>query len=251
VPPGRLVAAFDELRGAVRGLNVTAPLKEAVIPLLDVVSPEAAAAGSVNTVTFADDGRATGSSTDGAGFLAALGRAGAPPEPGQAGVVLGTGGAARAVIVALRSRGVHVTVWGRNADGGARLEMLGARFEQDAGGLTQALHHADLLVNATPVGGWPRTEACPLPTAVSLPPSLVVMDLVYRPRRTTLLLLAEGAGCRVVPGIEMLIEQGARSFELWTGLPAPVKVMRTVAYQALRTPIDHPALSVIGAGEAG
>jgi shikimate 5-dehydrogenase len=77
------------------------------------------------------------------------------------------------------------------------------------------------------------------------------MDLVYRPRRTALLLLAERAGCRVVPGIEMLIEQGARSFELWTGLPAPVKFMRTVAYQALRTPFDRPALSVIGAGGVG
>ena len=98
---------------------------------------------------------------------------------------------------------------------------------------TDAHTLVNLLVNATPVGSLAREDASPLPDWVELPAAAVVFDLVYRPRRTRLLERAEAAGCVCVEGIEMLIEQGARSFEIWTGRPAPAEVMRQTAYRAL------------------
>lgn len=236
-----LADAFPPLRQTYLGLNVTTPLKEAVIPLLETITPLAGRAGSVNTVSFSG-GRSEGSSTDGEGFLAALrngigradGRTDRAEFPGQA-LVLGTGGAARAVAAALLAEGARVTVCGRNAEAGSRLARhLGSRFMSvDAGSLAGELGRADLLVNATPVGGPGDADAAPLPDTAPLPPRLVVFDLVYRPRRTVLLARAEVAGCRIVEGIEMLIEQAARSFEIWTGRPGPVNVMREAAYAAL------------------
>ncbi|MGI8698315.1 MAG: shikimate dehydrogenase family protein [Mycobacteriales bacterium] len=227
-----LPAAFVELRRRYVGLNVTRPLKEAVIPMLDAVSGPATEAGSVNTVVFAD-GAARGESTDGAGFLAALARV--SDSPVRRALVLGTGGAARAVTAVLRRSGAAVAVAGRNNAAAERLQTdLGVeptRMQPRA--LAAKLASADLLVNATPVGGGPTPSATPLPDGVPLHPGLVVFDLVYRPRRTALLERAAGAGCRTVEGIEMLIEQGTRSFELWTGCPAPVEAMRAAAYAGL------------------
>ncbi len=228
-----LVDVFPSLRKAFLGLNVTTPLKEAVLPLLDVVSPEAAEAGSANTLMFRKD-RAEGYSTDGAGFLAALAQAGAG-TPRRV-LVLGTGGAARSVAGALRMAGAAVLVAGRNAKAGARLtrDVRGVAFlGNGAPHLARALQDANLLVNATPVGGEPDARACLLPEEVELRPGLTIFDLVYRPRRTVLLARAEAAGCRVVEGIEMLVEQGAASFTIWTGLPAPVEIMRRAAHAAL------------------
>jgi shikimate dehydrogenase len=238
-----LAEAFPVLRRTFLGLNVTRPLKEAILPLLDDVSPEAAAAGSVNTVVFRD-GRAEGHSTDGAGFLAALERSGA--SGARRALILGTGGAARAVAAALLETGAAVLVSGRNAEAGRRLvDDLSAARTRGAGGdhveflsaepltLAREVELADLLVNATPVGGWPDIDRSPLPEEVPLRPGHTVFDLVYRPRRTRLLDRASAAGCHVVEGIEMLIEQGARSFSIWTGLEAPVEVMRQAAYRTV------------------
>jgi len=237
-----LADAFPDLRRRFAGLNVTRPLKEEVLPLLDAVSPAAAGAGSVNTVVFSG-GAARGDSTDGAGFLAALARV---PHPRvRRALILGTGGAARAVAAALRQNGATVEVAGRNTGAAQRLrEHLGVDvIGTDVGSITAAVRSADLLVNATPVGaeGGPAMSTLPatvlpdtvLPDTVPLHPALVVVDLVYRPRRTALLERAALAGCRTVEGIEMLIEQGARSFELWTGGRAPVPEMRRAAYAAL------------------
>lgn len=227
-----LAGAFPGLSRRFVGLNVTRPLKEVVIPLLDVVSAPAAEAGSVNTVVFAD-GAACGDSTDGTGFLAALSRA--SPSPVRRALVLGTGGAARAVAAALRGYGAAVAVAGRNTAALERLRVdLGvAPTATDPPALAAAVAAADLLVNATPVGGEPDPSARPLPDAVPLHAGLVVFDLVYRPRRTALLERAAREGCRTVEGIEMLIEQGARSFELWTERCAPVDAMRAAAYAGL------------------
>lgn len=239
VPLQELPATWPRLAASFRGLNVTRPLKQAVIPYLDGLSEEARRARSVNTVRFTG-GRAEGHSTDGAGFLAALRRAGVG-RVGRA-LVLGTGGAARAVVAALRSEGAVVRVSGRNRRAGQRLaNELGARYVPlDTRALSTAVAMADLLVNATPVGSWPDVTASPLPDAVQLHPGLTVFDLVYRPRRTALLDRAARAGCRTVEGIEMLVEQGARSFELWTGLPAPLEVMRRAALRALRAEGGSP-----------
>lgn len=218
-----LGAAFERLRTAYAGLNVTRPHKEAIVPLLDQVRGTASETRSVNTVTMTD-GQAIGDSTDGAGFLAALDRSGAP-SPERA-LILGAGGSARAVAAALRSRGTAVTVAARNLAKTRGLPASAVAFEAEP--VREALHAADLLVNATPLG-----DRSPMLDWVRLPRGLTVFDLVYAPRSTALLAAAREAGCRTVEGIEMLVEQGARSFEIWTGIPAPIAVMREAALSAL------------------
>lgn len=240
VPRGDLAAAWPDLAGRLAGLNVTVPLKQEVLPLVDELTPVARAAASVNTVVFGPRG-ALGDSTDGKGFLAAVERE--APGAIERAAVLGTGGAARAVAAALAGRGARVTVAGRNIEAGRRLVA-----DLAAGGLAadrlafigwdpepvaEAVAAADLVANATPVGGLADPLGDPLPEAVCLRRGTVVVDLVYRPRRTALLRRAADAGCRVVEGVEMLIEQGAQSFERWTGHPAPVAVMRAAAHRAL------------------
>jgi shikimate dehydrogenase len=242
VRAAELPEVFPRLRRSFMGLNVTRPLKEAILPFLDQFSPQAAEAGSVNTVEFTGD-VAAGHSTDGPGFMAALARAGVGPF-GSA-LILGTGGAARAVAFALVPEGTRVLVSGRNEEAGARLvSALRRRGPRSAAEFVSpdrvggALADAELLVNATPRGGSSDPEAQPLPHEVRLTPELTVFDLVYRPRRTTLLKRAEAAGCRTVEGVEMLVEQGARSFSIWTGLPAPIEAMRVAGYDALEAPAD-------------
>ena len=243
VGAGELDDAWPRLRRELAGMNVTTPLKEKVAARADELSPAARASGSVNTVVFTG-GHALGASTDGAGFLAALDHAAARAgggtgpavapgdgEPSRA-VVLGAGGAARAVAAALRGRGMRVAVAARRAEASKKLaDELGVEpvaFEPSA--LAEALADAGLLVNATPASG---AGASPVPDGVSLKPGLVVFDLVYRPRRTALLVRAEREGCVTIEGVEMLIEQGARSFELWTGTPAPVDAMRAAALEVV------------------
>ncbi len=218
-----LPRVFDGLRGRHAGLNVTIPLKEAIVPLLDEVRGTAAATGSVNTVTFTD-GRAIGDSTDGEGFMAALRRA-QRPLPRRA-LILGAGGAARAVGAALRSSGADVTIAARDPERAAAAAQAvdGRSIAGDADAMLAALPEVDLLVNATPIG-----DRSPLPPNVGLHSDLTVFDLVYRPRVTPLLAAARVLGCRTVEGVEMLVEQGARSFEVWTGLRPPVEVMRDAA----------------------
>ncbi|CAN5234941.1 shikimate dehydrogenase [soil metagenome] len=268
VKESELPSLFAGLRASLRGLNVTAPLKQAVLRMLDDIAPAAAAAGSVNTVVFSG-GLARGESTDGDGFLAAL--RGVRESPTRKAVVIGTGGAARAVTAALLREGASVAIAGRNEDAGRRLisdvarstrELFGARFPRrprtgggssalvftllDSRSFPGTLDAADLLVNCTPVGD-------PALGGPIVPPSLLhdrltVVDLVYRPRRTALLEAARAAGSLTVEGIEMLIEQGARSFELWTGLPAPVEVMRRAAYFALDGASGSPSASAAARG---
>jgi shikimate dehydrogenase len=228
-----LSAAWPSLLDRFTGLNVTTPLKEKVLPLVDELSAEAARAGSVNTVVRRD-GLAVGCSTDGTGFMAALARAG-NAAPHRA-LVLGTGGAARAVAAALLDSGASVTVAGRNVRAGEALAgtiAVASFVRAEPASVVALLEEADLVVNATPLGGLLHVGSSPLPADAPLHPGMAVFDLVYRPRRTLLLRRAASAGCTTIPGIEMLIEQGVRSFELWTGLPAPARVMRTVAYQAV------------------
>lgn len=236
---------FPGLQRRFVGLNVTRPLKEIVIPLLDRIGPEAERAGSVNTIVFGSEA-SVGHSTDGEGFVNALRREGVTSI--RRAVVLGTGGAARAIAASLIELGAEVALWGRNRAAGARIaERLPVSFlpavERDEG-LSSALAEADLLVNATPVGG--QGQDSPLPHGIPLHPELTVFDLVYRPRRTMLLTMAATRGCRVVEGVEMLIEQGALSFELWTGRTAPVEVMREAAYRALESTSEQPAAASRG-----
>ena len=205
-------------------------------------------AGSANTVSFAG-ARAVGDSTDGEGFLAALRRVEPDPSGLRRAVILGTGGAARAVAAALAGLRVDVTIVGRNGPNGERLaaDLPGVAFVRfDHAGppdpaVLGPIGRADLVVNATPLGGPAAPGLDPVPSAARLGTATIVFDLVYRPRLTPLLRRAASVGCRVVEGVEMLIEQGTRSFGVWTGLDAPADVMQAAAYRALDRAAPVPA----------
>jgi shikimate dehydrogenase len=223
-------------RGVIAGANVTVPHKTAVLPLLDELSAAAQRLGAVNTIVHAD-GRLIGHNTDVTGFWAALEAAGELPSGSHA-VILGAGGAARAVYWALHEHAIPTTVLARNVGAAAALLTLTDNGDGQAGTLDSitlrlALEGATLLVNTTSAGMWPHADESPLPPGVTLPPDLLVYDLVYRPRRTRLLAQAAAAGCRTLDGLGMLLHQGAASFELWTGQRAPLAVMRAALEAAL------------------
>jgi shikimate dehydrogenase len=236
-----LPVAPERLPDAVRGLaplnfagcNVTIPHKQAILPLLQRVTPAAAAIGAVNTVVVESDGTLTGHNTDVYGFLHALDDAGLELA-GQTALVLGAGGGARAVAYGLLSRGARLQLLARTQDRAIglatdmALHIPGAQIEV----LRQPPARADLIVNCTPLGMWPNTEDSPLPAGLQLDAATTVMDLVYRPLETRLLAQARAAGGRAIGGLDMLIYQGAAAFELWTGQPAPVGVMRAAGRKA-------------------
>jgi shikimate dehydrogenase len=236
-PPESLPDALAGLKAlGFRGANVTIPHKEQAILGLDEVTPEARSLGAVNTLVVSD-GKLVGHNTDVAGFLAALDNAGCSPRRA---VVLGAGGAARAAVYGLHSRGVTVTVANRSPRRAQGLvSALAAHSLRadtcllDTLALRDALSRADLLVNATPVGMWPATGATPLPSGIGLHPGLAVMDLIYNPLETLLLRQARQEGAMVINGMDMLIHQGAIAFQLWTGQEAPLAVMRQAALAAL------------------
>lgn len=229
VLPDRLGEALRGLPAlGFRGANLTIPHKEQALAYLDDVTPEARALGAVNTITI-EDYRLVGHNTDADGFLAALTEAGGQH---QRAVVMGAGGAARAVVYVLRKLGVAVTVANRTLERARRLSVDVCAL--DASSLGAALKQADLLVNATPVGMWPAVEASPLPEGLALAPDLTVCDLVYNPVETRLLQQARLAGAKTISGLGMLVYQGAAAFRLWTGLAPPLEVMRQAAMQNLR-----------------
>jgi shikimate dehydrogenase len=205
-----------------RGANVTIPHKHAALELADERTPSAQAIGAANTLTFLDGGGIEAHNTDAPGLIAALG---SDDVRGLKALVLGAGGAGRAVAWALREAGAaEVAVWNRTPE---RAKALA-----DELGVTQVLRPAtcDLLVNATSVGLEPGLDEAGTLEALQLdqPPQIVV-DLVYGDERTPLLQWADRAGSRTVDGLEVLVRQGALSFERWTGVEAPVDAMRVAA----------------------
>ena len=224
VPPEVFEETVRALRGTgFAGANVTIPHKEAALALADDPTDRARAIGAANTLTFTADGRIHADNTDAPGTLAAL-----PADldlDGATALVLGAGGSARAVVWALRSAGADVHVWNRNFERARSLAAdLGAHVvdaeHPPAGG--------DLLVNCTAVGlADPSTTFKDLPIpADAIQDFRCVVDLVYRPGGTELTRVAGRAGCDVVDGLEILVRQGALSFEHWTGTEAPLDVMR-------------------------
>lgn len=217
------------------GVNVTVPYKEAVIPLLDRCAPSAAVIGAVNTVVF-EKNRLVGHNTDGLGFMASLGEVLAPR--GQHAVLLGAGGAGRAVAISLALAGVKRICL---AEPDARRRQRLVRDVKKAGlvsvagvapnspALRRELAECRLLVQASPLGLRER-DPLPLPAAW-MPAGICVMDLVYGKKLTPFLTLARGRGNRIIPGWKMLLHQGAESFRLWTKKKPPLDVMR----QALLT----------------
>jgi shikimate dehydrogenase len=211
----------------IRGLSVTMPHKTAVAGLVDESTPEALALDAVNCVIRRPDGRLLGHNTDGAGFLDSL-RLDAGIDPhGMHVVVMGAGGAARAVVHALGTAGAaSVVVINRNAERAARAAALA-----DGCGRVGSLADIDaagLIVNATPVGMGTGATESPLPVGV-LHAGHVVVDLVYHPADTVLLKAAHAAGAITLGGLGMLVHQAAHAFNRWTGADAPVEAMRAAA----------------------
>ena len=209
------------------GCSVTMPLKQTILPLLDEVDPLAARIGAVNTIQRTSGGHLRGFNTDAAGIVAPL--ESRRTLRGAKVLVLGAGGAARAAVFGCLDRGAHVFLWNRTA---ARAQALAA----ESGAVVLA-HEAfatedfDILINATPAGMRSNGQALPLKEHELR--AQLVFDLVYNPLETPLLALARRQGREVIPGVEMFVHQGARQFELWTGIPAPIKEMRRAVLHAL------------------
>ncbi|MGI9860050.1 shikimate dehydrogenase [Moorella naiadis] len=256
VAPGDLPAALAGLRSlGCRGANVTVPHKETIILSLDMVEPLAARIGAVNTIVH-EDRCLKGYNTDGSGFLRSLRETGFNPD-GKRVVILGAGGAARAVAFTLaaagcrrlvmvnrtleRARDLAAALARAGFSGTATFELPGtgwpgdpeaARAGEPATGLQAEVATAHLVVNTTSLGMWPRVETSPLPPGW-LQAGQWVYDLVYNPLETRFLQEARHQGCRVVAGLDMLLYQGAEAFTLWTGKDAPIAVMRQALQEAV------------------
>ncbi|MDX1763288.1 MAG: shikimate dehydrogenase [bacterium] len=226
------------------GVNITIPHKETVIPLLDEISEEAALMGSVNTIQVTE-GRLKGHNTDAYGYETSLRLEGDFELKDKRIFVLGAGGAARAVCFQSALAGVAELVIADVV--GARAEALGEAVLQafpdcgveicsaDAGVLRKALAGKDLFVNATPIGM--KVNDPQLIDAAWLDPSALVFDVIYNPEETRLLREAKAQGFKTLNGIGMLVHQGARAFEIFTGVAAPVTVMAEVLREKFQ---EHP-----------
>lgn len=227
VATGLGAQAVEAVRAlGIEGLSVTMPHKSDVAAAVDVLSDDAAALGAVNTV-LRRNSQLVGDSTDGYGFMAALAEAGFDPA-GKRCMVVGAGGAGRAVVLALaRGGAARIVVVNRHPGRAAAAVALGGGVAV-VGGIESATE-SDLVVNATPVGmGLDHNGAvgASVVDADRLGPGQFVNDLVYHPAQTPLLLAGAQRGATVLNGLPMLVHQAARQFELWTGEVAPLAAMR-------------------------
>lgn len=232
-----LASAIGGVRalGAVRGLSVTIPHKVAIIPYLDEVETTAIHIGSVNTVVV-ENGRLLGYNTDASGALRALMEEGVTLK-GRRIVMVGSGGAARAIAFALAGKtgidrltllGIEDVERSRLAqDLRTRTTVVIEDAPLDDAALGEAIKDSHVLIHCTPVGMSPNIDRTCIP-ATFLHSSLTVMDIVYNPLDTRLLCEARAAGCRTIRGLEMFLHQAVAQFELWTQQPAPADVMRAV-----------------------
>jgi len=227
VPEEEVTGTIDALAAAgFAGANVTIPHKHAALAAADVATPAARAIGAANTLSVLADGTLEADNTDAPGLIDAL----AAPVAGRTALVLGAGGSARACAWALREAGcARVAVWNRTA---ARARELADDLAIDA---AAGAAPADLLVNCTSVGLHDPAETFDLLPLrpVDLEGFPTVVDLVYRPGGTPLLEAAAAAGARTVDGLAILVAQGARSLERWTGRRAPRDVMDRAARSAV------------------
>lgn len=238
----------EAVRGAAAmgfaGFCVTIPHKVATFGLMDELSEDARLMGAVNMVTFEEGGRLKGHNTDGAGWLRSLEEeTGVSPE-GKRCLLLGAGGAARAIAIKLAQTGAaHVEIRNRTAEKAAALAREVKSHFQDVeiqGGGLDALESAargrDIIVNTTSLGmsgEAAREAACPLPEEF-IPPESICADAVYNPLDTPFLKAARRKGARAVSGVGWLLHQGALGWELWTGTQMPVEYVREKMLEALR-----------------
>ena len=237
---------FDELKqNGIKGLNVTIPHKISVIPLLDELTERANLIGAVNTITF-NDGKSTGDNTDVTGFWEGIPLDIRNKLPGNNVVLLGYGGSACAIAIALIHNDVKsITVYGRDKK---KLSM----FKEFIDSKTKKLHrnvstsintlndidlsYAFMLINATPIGMAPDTDSSPVKKEdlKKLPNDSLVYDIIYKPQETKLLKDARSLKLKTLNGVEMLVRQGAASLNIWLGKEvAPINVMRLTVEQSL------------------
>jgi len=227
----------DAIRGAkslgIAGLNVTIPLKEKALAFVDA-DDVATRIGAINTIDFTS-GTPTGYNTDGIGALTVL-KERVGEIRGKEVLILGAGGAARAIAFYLDAEGARLTIANRTEDRAAMLasslhnaDFISLREEE----LKRHIRDADILINTTPVGMYPRADAT-LVNAGMMHSELVVFDIVYNPAETKLLREAKKAGVQtIIEGVKMLVYQGAASFRIWTGMEPPVEVMESAVRKAL------------------
>ncbi len=222
----------------IRGLSITIPHKVAVIPFLDELDHLADKIGAINTIVNSN-GVLKGYNTDATGFLQALLERGIEPEEKRV-VILGAGGASRAISFILAERGASLVILNRTWDKAkVCADRISEIFQSEATALklnrenlATALGQADILVNTTSVGMSPNINETPVISNL-LKPSLVVFDIVYNPIKTRFQTEAEVAGATVISGLDMLVWQGALAFEKWTGLKAPLELMRAEVIKVL------------------
>lgn len=237
-----LQKALDGMKAfGVVGFNATIPHKQAVMPLLSHVTPAAQEIGAVNTVWLTNDGW-HGTNTDVTGFIAPLKNIDWQWHQVKP-VVLGNGGASRAVVAGLFDLGCReIHLAGRNKDklarfwqswsGSAIANSLKIHYWEN---LSSLIPSADLIVNTTPIGMHPKVNASPIDAALmeKIKKDVVAYDLIYTPSPTQFLSLAKDKGAIVIDGLEMLVQQGAAGFEIWTNQTAPVEIMRNVLQNKL------------------
>jgi len=236
----------EELRNAIvgaksldfHGLNVTMPHKNAVMTYLDEIDSTARSIGAVNTI-LNKEGSLIGYNTDGIGALKALKENGITPN-GKKLLLLGAGGAGKAIAFHAAQEAEELVILNRTPQKAKKLaEVLRKEFNKKINGnvlsieiIEKELKDSDILVNATSVGMHPNIDQSPVPSS-SLRSGLSVMDIIYNPLETKLAKDAKAVGAKVVSGVEMLVYQGAVSFEIWTNHSAPVKVMKQAVLDKL------------------
>jgi shikimate dehydrogenase len=239
VKAAQLENAMRGMRGlGIRGLNVTMPHKNAVIKYLDEVDPTVKFLGSANTI-LNDNGRLLGFNTDGVGALKAMRENGVNLD-GKKLLLLGAGGAAKAIAFSLAKEVGELVILNRVSEKAKELaEALSQVYGKKVVGealspsvIQKSLQDAHIVINATSVGMHPHVSQS-LVAPQWLNPDLTVMDIVYNPVETKLAKHAKAAGAHVISGVEMLLYQGAASFEIWTGRSAPIEVMRKAALNKL------------------
>ncbi len=225
--PEDIRAAINGMRALhIKGVSVTIPHKEKVIPYLDALDPVAREIGAVNTILHKED-LLWGTNTDWIGVKEALREV--VCVKGKRVVVIGAGGAARAVVYALKTEGAEVIIYNRTFE---RAQSLAEAFSVKAKSWTElAQAEGEVLIQTTSVGL--KEDRSPVPSEI-LPRFEVAMDIIYNPLETRFLREAKRAGCKIITGLKMLVYQGAEQFRLFTGFEPPVKIMEQAALSALK-----------------
>lgn len=233
VLPEELDATVKKLSGEYNGWNITYPYKEDIIKYLDVISEGARILGAVNTVKN-EQGKLSGYNTDGLGFVAAVKNAGFIPK-GNKVVMIGAGGAARAIVFELARERAEITIVNRNQQ---KAEELAKQVEDVCGCSVKCapwekgewLTSSELIIQGTPVGMQNEPFTLDLE---GMKNNALVVDLIYKPLETDFLRQAKKVGCRTMNGLEMLLYQGAYAWDIWFGRKAPIESMRKALYAAV------------------